>query len=127
MSHSSEFCRHEPLKGTATSNTKGRCIFRYDSVRKLLDTPSYVVHEHTNGLLQASYQCILIFTALRTIYFPYLGLWTAALYLRRWSGIIFIVFWVWYFPWIIILPPLSLSPGGQPLLSKECGTKKGDC
>jgi len=29
MRQSCEFCRHNPLKGTATSNTKGRRIFRY--------------------------------------------------------------------------------------------------
>jgi hypothetical protein len=29
VSQSSEFCRHNPLKGTATSNTKGKRIFRY--------------------------------------------------------------------------------------------------
>jgi len=29
VSQSSEFCRHNPLKGTETSNTKGKRIFRY--------------------------------------------------------------------------------------------------
>jgi len=43
VSQSSEFCRHNPLKGTATSNTKGKHTFRYDSVRKLLDTRSYII------------------------------------------------------------------------------------
>jgi hypothetical protein len=30
----------DTLLGTATINTKVKCIFRYDSVRRLLDTPS---------------------------------------------------------------------------------------
>jgi len=29
VNQSSEFCCHNPLKGTATSNTKGTCIFLY--------------------------------------------------------------------------------------------------
>jgi hypothetical protein len=37
VSHSSEFCRHNPLCCFSTSNTKGN----WDSVRKVLDTPSY--------------------------------------------------------------------------------------
>jgi hypothetical protein len=41
MSQSSEFCRHNPC--LSTSNAKGKHIFRYDSVRKSVDTPSYVV------------------------------------------------------------------------------------
>jgi hypothetical protein len=36
------FCRSNPLKETETSNTKGERIFRYDLVRKLLDTPTYL-------------------------------------------------------------------------------------
>jgi len=40
VSESSEFCPHNPLKGIATSNTKGKLIFRYASVRKLFDTTS---------------------------------------------------------------------------------------
>jgi hypothetical protein len=43
VSQSSEFCRHSPLKRSAMNNTKGKLIFRYDSVRKLLDTPSYTM------------------------------------------------------------------------------------
>jgi hypothetical protein len=42
MSQSSEFCRHNTLCGFSTSNTTGKRIFRYDSVRKLLDTPLYL-------------------------------------------------------------------------------------
>jgi hypothetical protein len=41
VSQSSEFCRHNPLCYFSTSNTKGKRVFRSDSVRKLLDTPSY--------------------------------------------------------------------------------------
>jgi len=39
MSQYSEFCRHSPLRCFSTSVYC--CLFRYDSVRKLLDTPSY--------------------------------------------------------------------------------------
>jgi len=42
VSQSSEFCRHNPLYCFSTSNTKGKRIFRYESVRKLLDTSSYI-------------------------------------------------------------------------------------
>jgi len=42
VSQSSEFCRHNPLCCFWTSNTKCKSIFLYVSVRKLLDTPSYV-------------------------------------------------------------------------------------
>jgi hypothetical protein len=42
VSQPSEFCRHNPLCCFSTSNTKGKRIFRYDSVRKLLDTPTYI-------------------------------------------------------------------------------------
>jgi len=37
VSQSSEFCCHNPLCCFSTSNTKGKRIFHYDSVRKLLD------------------------------------------------------------------------------------------
>jgi len=40
MSQTSEFCCHNPLKDTATSNTKG-VYFVIDSVRKILDIPSH--------------------------------------------------------------------------------------
>jgi len=30
----------------STSNTEGKHIFRYDSVRKPLDTPSYISNKH---------------------------------------------------------------------------------
>jgi len=40
VSQSSEFCRHNPLCCFSTSVYC--CLFRYDSVRKLLDTPSYL-------------------------------------------------------------------------------------
>jgi hypothetical protein len=39
VSQSSEFCRHNPLCCFLTSNTKGKLIFSYDSIRKLLDNP----------------------------------------------------------------------------------------
>jgi hypothetical protein len=42
VSQSSEFCHHNPSCCFSTSNTKGKRIFYYDSVRKLLDTPSYL-------------------------------------------------------------------------------------
>jgi hypothetical protein len=39
MGQSSEFCRHNPLKGIATSNIKGKHIYFFiDSVWKLLDS-----------------------------------------------------------------------------------------
>jgi hypothetical protein len=38
---SNEFYRHNPLCCFSTSSTKGKCIFLYDSVRKLLDTPCF--------------------------------------------------------------------------------------
>jgi len=41
MSQSSEFCRHNPLCCSSASVYCCRRIFRYDSVRKLLDTPSF--------------------------------------------------------------------------------------
>jgi len=41
VSQSSEFCRHNPLCCFSTC-VHCCCLFRYDSVRKLLDTPSYV-------------------------------------------------------------------------------------
>jgi len=37
---SSDFCRHNPSCCFSMTNTKGKRIFRYDSVRKALDTPS---------------------------------------------------------------------------------------
>jgi hypothetical protein len=40
VSQSSEFCRHNPLCCFSTS-VYFCCLFRYNSVRKLLDTPSY--------------------------------------------------------------------------------------
>jgi hypothetical protein len=42
VSQSSEFCRHNPLCCFST-NVYCCCLVRYDSVRKLLDTPSYVI------------------------------------------------------------------------------------
>jgi hypothetical protein len=43
VSQSSEFCRHNPLCCFSTSGCCCCCCwFRYDSVRKLLDTPSHV-------------------------------------------------------------------------------------
>jgi hypothetical protein len=39
MSQSSEFCHHNPL--CCFSMSVYCCLFRYDSVWKLLDTPSY--------------------------------------------------------------------------------------
>jgi hypothetical protein len=42
VSQSSEFGHHNLLCCFSTSNSKGRRIFHYDSVRKLVDTPSYV-------------------------------------------------------------------------------------
>jgi len=41
VSQSSEFCRHNPLCCFSTS-VYLCCLFRYDLVRKLLDTPSYL-------------------------------------------------------------------------------------
>jgi len=43
LSQSSEFCRHHPLCCFSTSVYCCKRIFCYDSVRKLLDTPSYVL------------------------------------------------------------------------------------
>jgi len=40
VSQSSEFCSHNPLCCFWTS-VYCRCLFRYDSVREILDTPSY--------------------------------------------------------------------------------------
>jgi hypothetical protein len=40
VSQSSEFCGHNPLYCFSTS-VYHCCLFRYDSVRELLDTPSY--------------------------------------------------------------------------------------
>jgi hypothetical protein len=43
VSQSSEFCRHNPLCCLSTNNnTKGKRVFRHDSVQKLLDTLSCV-------------------------------------------------------------------------------------
>jgi len=39
VSQSSEFCRHNPLSCFSTS-VYCCCLFRHDSVRKLLDIPS---------------------------------------------------------------------------------------
>jgi hypothetical protein len=41
VSQSSEFCGHKPLCCFLTSVYCCKRIFHYDSVRKLLDTPSY--------------------------------------------------------------------------------------
>jgi len=38
VSQFSEFCRHNPSFCFSMSNIKGKRIFRYDLVRKLLDT-----------------------------------------------------------------------------------------
>jgi hypothetical protein len=42
LSQSSEFCHHNPLCCFSTSVYCCKRIFRYDSARKLLDTPSYI-------------------------------------------------------------------------------------
>jgi uncharacterized membrane protein YjjB (DUF3815 family) len=42
VSQSSEFCRHNPLCCFSRSVYFCKRIFRYESVRKLLDTPSYI-------------------------------------------------------------------------------------
>jgi hypothetical protein len=44
VSQSSEFCRHNPLCCFSTIVYFCCCLFRYDSVRKLLDIPSYNVY-----------------------------------------------------------------------------------
>jgi len=41
VSQSSEFCRHNPLCYFLMSVYCCSCLFRYNLVRKLLDTPSY--------------------------------------------------------------------------------------
>jgi hypothetical protein len=46
-SQSNESYCHNPLCCFSTSNTKVKRIFRYDSVRKLLDTPSYTLINFT--------------------------------------------------------------------------------
>jgi len=51
VSQSSEFCRHNPLCRLSTSFYCCRRIFRCDSVRKLLDKPSYVTFETVASLL----------------------------------------------------------------------------
>jgi hypothetical protein len=43
VSQSSEFCRYNPLCCFSTSVYCCKRIFRYDSVRKLFDTSSYIV------------------------------------------------------------------------------------
>jgi hypothetical protein len=48
VSQSSEFCRHNPLCCFPTSVYFCKSIFRYDSVRKLLDTPSRFLHGAIN-------------------------------------------------------------------------------
>jgi len=47
MSLSSEFCRHNPLYCFSTSVYCYKLIFRYDSVRKPLDTPLYTIKLHS--------------------------------------------------------------------------------
>jgi hypothetical protein len=42
VSQSSEFCRHNPLCCLSTSVYFCKRIFRYPSVRKLLDTPVFI-------------------------------------------------------------------------------------
>jgi hypothetical protein len=42
VSQSSEFCHHNPLCCFPTSVYCFYCLFSFDSVRKLLDTPSYM-------------------------------------------------------------------------------------
>jgi len=54
VSQSGEFCCHGPLCCFSTSITKGKFIFRYDSVRKLLDTPSYMNKVKMGKLLQVT-------------------------------------------------------------------------
>jgi hypothetical protein len=49
MSQSSEFCRHNPLCCFSTTVYCCKRTFRYDSVRKLLDTPSYRLDLARNG------------------------------------------------------------------------------
>jgi hypothetical protein len=46
VSQSRKFCRHNPLCCVSTSVYCCKRIFRYDSVRKLLDTPSQILHKH---------------------------------------------------------------------------------
>jgi hypothetical protein len=61
MSQSSEFCRHNPLCCFSPSVycCCCCCCFRYDSVRKLLDTPSYVwTWTHSHGITQILSLCI---------------------------------------------------------------------
>jgi hypothetical protein len=48
MSQSIEFCRHNPLYCFLT--IVYCCLFCYDSVRKLLDTPSYADGENINAM-----------------------------------------------------------------------------
>jgi len=48
VSQPSEFCCHNPLCCFSTSVC--HCLCRYDSVRKLLDTPSYTVWSICNGM-----------------------------------------------------------------------------
>jgi hypothetical protein len=43
VSQPSDLCRVNPLCCFSTSITKGKRIFLYDSVRKLLDIPSYTI------------------------------------------------------------------------------------
>jgi hypothetical protein len=48
VSQLSEFCRYNPLCYFSTSVYC--CLYRYDSVRKLLDTPSYVSRNSSVGI-----------------------------------------------------------------------------
>jgi len=54
MSQSSNFCRYNPLCCFSTSNTKDKSIYRYDLVRKRLDTPSYQLASLCRVLLGTS-------------------------------------------------------------------------
>jgi len=49
VSQFSEFCRHNPL---CCFSTCVCCLFRYDSVRKLLDTTSYIETFYSFNVLQ---------------------------------------------------------------------------
>jgi hypothetical protein len=62
VSQSSEFYRHNPLCCFSTSSTKGKRIFPYDSVRELLDSPSYIVSLAVNKLIatQFSYPSVKV-------------------------------------------------------------------
>jgi hypothetical protein len=45
------FCHHNPLCCFSTTVYCCKCIFRYDLVRKILDTPSYYSYVYTDFLV----------------------------------------------------------------------------